>query len=64
VIGLHREQAVAALTKARLGVRVVLVKVRGAGRVDRVIRQQPSAGQAVPPGSVVTLTVGAKRLAG
>jgi len=64
VIGLHREQAVAALTKARLGVRVVLAQVRGAGRVDRVIRQQPSAGQAVPPGSVVTLTVGAKRLAG
>jgi hypothetical protein len=63
-IGLHREQAVAALTKARLGVRVVLAQVRGAGRVDRVIRQQPSPGQAVPPGSVVTLTVGAKRLAG
>jgi eukaryotic-like serine/threonine-protein kinase len=64
VVGLHREQAVAALTKARLGVRVVLVQVRGAGRVDRVVSQEPSAGQAVPPGSVVTLAVGAKRLTG
>ena len=62
VVGRDRVQAVAALTKARLGVRVVLVQVRGAGRVDRVVSQEPSAGQAVPPGSVVTLTVGAKRL--
>jgi serine/threonine-protein kinase len=61
VVGRDREQAVAALTTARLGVRVVLVEVRGAGRVDRVVSQEPSAGQAVPPGSVVTLTVGAKR---
>jgi hypothetical protein len=64
VVGLHREQAVAALTKARLGVRVVLVRVRGAGRVDRVVSQEPSASQAVPPGSIVTLAVGAKRLTG
>jgi hypothetical protein len=61
VVGRDREQAVATLTKARLGVRVVLVQVRGAGRVDRVVSQEPSAGQAVPPGSVVTLTVGAKQ---
>jgi hypothetical protein len=61
VVGRDREQAVAALTKAGLGVRVVLVQVRGAGRVDRVIKQEPSAGQAVPPASVVTLTVGAKQ---
>jgi eukaryotic-like serine/threonine-protein kinase len=64
VVGRDREQAVAALTKARLGVRVVLVQVRGAGRADRVVSQEPPAGQAVPHGSVVTLTVGAKRLPG
>lgn len=64
VVGRDRAQAVAALTKARLGVRVVLVQVHGAGRVDRVVSQAPSAGQAVPPGSVVTLTVGTKRLPG
>jgi hypothetical protein len=64
VVGRDREQAVATLAKARLGVRVVLVQVRGAGRVDRVVSQEPSAGQAVPRGSVVTLTVGAKRLPG
>jgi PASTA domain len=64
VVGLRREVAVAAVTRAGLGVRVVLVRVRGAGRVDRVVSQEPPAGQAVPSGSTVTLAVGVKRPTG
>jgi len=60
VLGLHPRQAVAALGRAELRVRLVDVPTRGPGQVQRVIAQDPSAGDVVPVGSVVTVAVGTR----
>jgi beta-lactam-binding protein with PASTA domain len=60
VLGLHPRQAVAALGGAELRVRLVDVPTRGPGQVQRVIAQDPSAGDVVPVGSVVTVAVGTR----
>jgi serine/threonine-protein kinase len=64
VVGLHRAKAADVLAKAQLGVQIVTVSVRDSGRVQRVISQQPSAGQVVPARSEVTVLVGTKRPTG
>jgi hypothetical protein len=58
VVGLRRQQAVDVLTQAGFGVRVLQVTVSNPDLVQRVISQQPAAGQVVPTGSTVTLRVG------
>jgi eukaryotic-like serine/threonine-protein kinase len=58
VVGLRPEQAAEVLAQAQLGMRSVLVLVRDPAQVQRVIAQQPTAGQVVPVGSQVTLLVG------
>jgi hypothetical protein len=60
VLGLHRGQAVDALDRAGLRVRLVEVRTSGPGQVQRVVAQDPPAGDAVPAGSVVTVAVGTK----
>ena len=64
VVGLHREQAADLLAQAQLGVQVLKVSVRESGKVQRVIAQQPSAGQVVPARSEVVVLVGSRRRAG
>jgi hypothetical protein len=58
VVGLRPEQAAEVLAQAQLGMRSVLVLVRDPAQVQRVIAQQPTAGQVVPVGSQVTVLVG------
>ena len=64
VVGLHREQAADLLAQAQLGVQILQVSVRESGKVQRVIAQQPAAGQVVPARSEVVLLVGSRRRAG
>jgi eukaryotic-like serine/threonine-protein kinase len=61
VVGLHRQQAVGVLTEAQLGVQIIRFQVDGSGQVQRVVAQQPPAGQVVPAESVVRLLVGTRR---
>jgi eukaryotic-like serine/threonine-protein kinase len=58
VVGLRPEQAAEVLAQAQLGMRSLLVLVRDPAQVQRVIAQQPTAGQVVPVGSEVTVLVG------
>jgi PASTA domain len=60
VLGLHKGQAVDTLAAARFRVRVVEVATSVPRQSQRVVAQQPSAGKAVPVGSVVTVTVATK----
>jgi eukaryotic-like serine/threonine-protein kinase len=64
VVGLHREQAADVLAQAQLGVQVLQVPVPESGKAQRVVAQQPSAGQVVPARSEVVLLVGSRRPAG
>jgi eukaryotic-like serine/threonine-protein kinase len=64
VVGLHREQAADVLAQAQFGVQVLEVPVPEAGKVQRVVAQEPSAGQAVPARSEVVVLVGSRRPAG
>jgi hypothetical protein len=64
VVGLHRGQAADILAQAQLGVQVQQVLVSESGKVQRVVAQEPSAGQVVPARSEVVLLVGSKRPAG
>jgi len=64
VVGLHRQQAADLLAQAQLGVQVLKVSVRESGKVQRVIAQQPAAGQVVPARSEVVVLVGSRRRAG
>jgi len=64
VVGLHREQAADLLARAQLGVQILQVSVRESGKVQRVIAQQPAAGQVVPARSEVVVLVGSRRRAG
>jgi len=64
VVGLHRQQAADLLAQAQLGVQVLKVPVRESGKAQRVIAQQPAAGQVVPARSEVVLLVGSRRRAG
>jgi eukaryotic-like serine/threonine-protein kinase len=61
VTGLHQQEATSRLAQAGLKASVSLTPVTGAGRVDRVLDQQPAAGTTVPDGSVVALVVGSKK---
>jgi serine/threonine protein kinase len=61
VIGLHRQQAANLLALAGLGTRMVPIQVSDANKVQRVIAQQPSAGQVLPVGSAVTVLVGTRK---
>jgi serine/threonine protein kinase len=61
VVGLHRQHAANVLAQAQLGTRVVLMQVSGSRNVQRVIAQQPSAGQVLPAGSEVTVLVGTRK---
>jgi tRNA A-37 threonylcarbamoyl transferase component Bud32 len=64
VVGLHRAQAADVLARAQLGVQVMEVPIPESGKAQRVISQQPSAGQVVPARSDVLLLVGTRRPAG
>jgi len=61
VVGLHRERAADVLAKAQLGMQVLPVPVRESGKVQRVVAQQPAAGQLLPSGSEVIVLVGTRR---
>ncbi len=58
VRGLHRERAADVLAKAQLGMESSLFRVRDPAEVQRVVAQQPAAGQIVDAGSRVTVFVG------
>jgi eukaryotic-like serine/threonine-protein kinase len=64
VVGLHRQQAADALNQAQLEIEISLVPVRDPRQVQRVLAQQPPAGQVVPAGSEVTVLVGTRRPSG
>jgi tRNA A-37 threonylcarbamoyl transferase component Bud32 len=64
VVGLHREQAADVLAQAQLGVHILEVPVPESGKAQRVIAQQPSAGQVVPARSDVLMLVGTRRPTG
>jgi eukaryotic-like serine/threonine-protein kinase len=64
VVGLHREQAADVLARAQLGVQVLEVPVPESGKAQRVIDQQPSAGQLVPARSEVVVLVASRRPTG
>jgi eukaryotic-like serine/threonine-protein kinase len=64
VVGLHREQAADVLAQAQLGVQVLQVPVPESGKAQRVVAQEPSAGQVVPARSEVVVLVGSRRPAG
>jgi eukaryotic-like serine/threonine-protein kinase len=64
VVGLHRGQATDVLREAQLDVQIVRLQVDDPGQVQRVVAQQPPAGQLVPAQSVVRLTIGTKRAGG
>jgi beta-lactam-binding protein with PASTA domain len=61
LVGLHRQRAADVLTHVQLGIRMVPMRVGDSDKVQRVIAQQPSAGQVVPAGSSVTVLVGTRR---
>jgi eukaryotic-like serine/threonine-protein kinase len=61
LVGLHRQQAADVLAHLQLGIRMVPMRVGDSDRVQRVVAQQPSAGQVVPAGSAVTVLVGTRR---
>jgi tRNA A-37 threonylcarbamoyl transferase component Bud32 len=61
VVGLHRHQAADVLAQAQLETQMVPTQVRDSGQVQRVIAQQPLAGQVVAAGSAVTVLVGTRR---
>ena len=63
VTGLRRAQAAGVLAEAGLGIEVQLRQVQDAGQVQRVLAQDPAAGQAVPAGTKVTVVVGSRRKA-
>jgi tRNA A-37 threonylcarbamoyl transferase component Bud32 len=64
VVGLHRAQAAEVLARAQLGMQVLEVPVPESGKAQRVVAQEPSAGQTVPARSEVVVQVGSKRPAG
>ena len=61
VVGLHRQQAADVLAQAQLGTHMVPTQVSDAGQVQRVVAQQPSAGQVLPAGFEVTVLIGTRR---
>jgi hypothetical protein len=60
VLGLHSRRATEVLHRARLRVRVVDVGTRSPRQAQRVVDQDPTAGEVVPGGSVVTVVVAAR----
>jgi beta-lactam-binding protein with PASTA domain len=64
VVGLHRAQAAGALARARLGMVIQEVPVPQAGKAQRVIAQEPPAGEVVPARSDVLVLVATRRPAG
>jgi tRNA A-37 threonylcarbamoyl transferase component Bud32 len=64
VVGLHREQAADVLAQAQLVMEIQEVPVPESGKLQRVIAQQPSAGQVVPARSEVLVLVATRRPTG
>jgi hypothetical protein len=64
VVGLHRARAAGVLARARLGMVIQEVPVPEAGKAQRVIAQQPPAGEVVPARSDVLVLVATRRPAG
>lgn len=63
VLGLHRERAAQVLAEAQLRMQSETAQVSDPSQVQRVVAQQPAAGEVVRAGSVVTVVVGTKRQA-
>jgi eukaryotic-like serine/threonine-protein kinase len=61
VRGLRRQQAAKVLARAQLGMQSSPVLVGDPGQVQRVVAQQPAAGQILDAGAQVTVLVGTKR---
>jgi serine/threonine-protein kinase len=61
VVGLHRQRAANMLALAGFDTRMLPMQVSDAKNVQRVIAQQPSAGQVLPVGSEVTVLVGTRK---
>jgi eukaryotic-like serine/threonine-protein kinase len=61
VVGLHRQQAADVLAQAQLGTQMVPTQVSDSGQVQRVVAQQPPAGQVLPAGSEVTVLIGTRK---
>jgi hypothetical protein len=61
VLGLQRQRAAKMLARAQLGMQSSPTLVHDPAQVQRVVAQQPAAGQIVDAGSRVTVLVGSKR---
>ena len=61
VLGLRRERAAKVLARAQLDMQSSPTLVHDPAQVQRVVAQQPAAGQIVDAGSRVTVMVGSKR---
>jgi tRNA A-37 threonylcarbamoyl transferase component Bud32 len=61
VVGLHRAQAADVLARAQLGMEIQEVPVPESGKAQRVIAQQPPAGEVVPARSDVLVLVATRR---
>jgi eukaryotic-like serine/threonine-protein kinase len=61
VVGLHRQQAADVLAHVQLDTQMVPTQASDSGQVQRVVAQQPSAGQVLPAGSEVTVLIGTRR---
>jgi serine/threonine protein kinase len=64
LVGLHRQHAADVLARAELDTRMVPMQVSDSEKVQRVIAQQPSAGQILPAGSAVTVLIGTRKPTG
>jgi eukaryotic-like serine/threonine-protein kinase len=64
VVGLHRAQAAGVLARAQLGMVIQEVPVPESGKAQRVIAQEPPAGEVVPARSDVLVLVATRRPAG
>jgi serine/threonine-protein kinase len=63
VVGLRRQRAAGVLAQAQLDMQSSPTLVRDPAQLQRVVAQQPAAGQIVAAGSRVTVLVGSKRQA-
>jgi beta-lactam-binding protein with PASTA domain len=64
VVGLHRAQAAGVLARAQLDMVIQEVLVPPSGKAQRVIAQEPPAGEVVPARSDVLVLVATRRPAG
>lgn len=64
VVGLHRAQAAEVLARAQLGMVIQDVPVPESGKAQRVVAQEPPAGEVVPARSKVLVLVATRRPTG